>query len=149
MLFLLNTAIFALTLISPFVALYAVSFIKKGMIQKHQKIQKILFWTCLIALLLLETQIRLSGGSGSLMKNSPYYGTSLLKITLIVHIVGAVLTYIIWAITLFVTNRKFKNPTEFHAKFSKNHRILGKITVIGLFYTALSSIPVYLMTFVL
>lgn len=149
MIFALNTAIMLLTLISPFVAIYAVSFIRKGEFAKHAKIQKVLFITCMIALVILETQIRLMGGSGSIVQQSQYYGTPTFKIILFAHIIGAVLTYAIWAILLFITHLKYKKQKRLPQKFTRLHRILGMITIIGLLYTAITALAVYILTFIL
>ncbi|HRO76013.1 MAG TPA: DUF420 domain-containing protein [Crocinitomicaceae bacterium] len=149
MIFILNTAIMLLTLVSPLIAIYAVSYIKKGNVAKHVKIHKILFATCMVALVLLETQIRFSGGSGSIVKHSEYYGTPTFKIILVAHIIGAVLTYLIWAVTIVTTNLKFKRNKRLEKGFSKTHRILGITTIIGLLYTAITALLVYLMTFIL
>jgi putative membrane protein len=146
---LLNTAILVVTLLSPFVAVYAVKFILKGEIKKHQRLQKILFWTCMTAVVVLEMQIRASGGSGSLIKHSSYYGTDIFKYILTAHIIGAVLTYIIWAITILLSSIKFKQKYHLPGSFSKTHRNLGYITIVGLFYTAITALIVYIMTFLL
>lgn len=145
----LNTAVLLLTLISPFVAFYAISFIKKGDLAKHAKIHKILFVSCMIALVFLEMQIRLSGGSGSIVKHSEYYNTSFFKNVLFYHIIGAVLTYLIWAITIIATSLAFKKNNRLNSRFSKTHRFLGKVTFFGLIYTAVTALAVYLMTFIL
>lgn len=149
MIFILNTAIMLLTLISPFVAIYAVSFIKKGNLKKHAKIQMILFISCMVALIILETQIRLNGGSGSIVQQSQYYGTPSFKIILVAHIIGAVLTYVIWAIIIFITHLKYRKRQRLERNFAKLHRILGFITIIGLIYTAITALIVYIMTFIL
>lgn|SRR5690554_484660 len=145
----LNTAILLVTLASPLIAIYAVSYIAKGEIKKHLKLQKILFWTCMTAVVILEMQIRASGGSGSLTKNSSYYGTQLFKVILFAHIIGAVLTYIIWAITIFLSSRRYKQKQRLPGKFSNIHRKLGYVTIVGLFYTAITALIVYVMTFLL
>lgn len=107
-----------LSIIAPFVSLYAVSLIKKKGYKKHIQIQKTLFWICLIAVIILEVQIRISGGSGSLIVDGKYVGTDLFKYTLTAHIIGAVLTYIIWAITIFVSNTKWKKKEPCPARLA-------------------------------
>lgn len=146
---LLNTAILLITLASPYVAIYAVTLIKKGQMQKHQRIQKILFITCMTALVVLEIQIRALGGSGSLTKNSSYYGTDIFKFILTAHIIGAVLTYLIWATTIFLSSRRYKQKQRLPGSFSGMHRKLGYIIIIGLFYAAITALIVYIMTFLL
>ena len=136
-----------LSVIAPFIALYAVSFIKKKEYNRHQKIQKRLFWVCILALLVLEVQIRISGGSGSLVAGGTYTGTTFFKVILIAHIIGAVLTYIIWGITVFLSNKKWKKRKTLPGSFSITHKKLGYIVIIGLFYIAVTAIIVSVLAF--
>lgn len=146
--FIINTAVLLLTLISPFISLYAVSFIKKGDARKHIQIQKRLYAACIVALLTLEGLIRYSGGSGSLVANGSYAETYIFKFILPAHIIGAVLTYILWTFLLIVSIRYYKN-NRLPGAFSKTHKKLGKITIIGLSYTAITALIVYMLTFIL
>lgn len=141
--------ILTLSLLAPFISIYAVSFIRKKEYKTHIKIQKRLFWTCVIAVLILEVQIRLAGGSGSLVSNSDYTGTSFFKWLLIAHIIGAVLTYIIWGITIFTSNKKWKKRKTLPGNFSVTHKGLGYITISGLFYTAITALIVCTYAFFL
>lgn len=143
------TIVLILTLLAPFVALYAVSFIKKKDFAKHAKIQKQLFWICVTAVLILELHIRISGGSGSLVVNSTFAGTAFLKYVLVAHIIGAILTYLLWAINIFWSGSKFRKKLTLPGVSSKTHKKLGFITILGLFYTAITALMVYLMAFIL
>jgi len=134
-----------LSLLAPFIALYAVSLARQKKYELHQKIQKTLFFTCVLGVVILEVHIRLSGGSGSLVENCPYVDTLFFKIILIAHITGAVFTYICWAITIFWSNKKFRKVLP--GNFSKIHKKLGYITIIGLFYTGITSLIVVTMAF--
>lgn len=145
----ITTSVLIVTLLAPFFALRAVSFAKKKNYQKHIQIQKRTFWTCIVAVLVLELQIRFGGGSGSLVKDSNFLHTAFFKYTLIFHIIGAVLTYVIWGITLFLANKKFKKRQTLPGKFSNIHKILGYMTIIGLLYTAITALMVYMMAFVM
>lgn len=138
------TSVQGLSLIAPFIALYAVNAAKQNNYEKHKKTQKSLFAICIFGVLLLELQIRLSGGSGSLVKDSPYLHTTFFEILLISHIIGAVLTYIIWGILLFKSNNKNKKGL-LPGKFTNTHKKFGIITIIGLFYTAITSLIVFIM----
>lgn len=138
-----------LSILAPFVALYAVSLIKRKEYKKHIKIQKTLFWICVLGVIILEVQIRTSGGSGSLIADGKYIETAFFKNTLIAHIIGAVLTYIIWGITIFVSNTKWKKRRTLPGTFTVTHRRLGYITIIGLFYTAITALMVCVMAFFL
>lgn len=138
-----------LSILAPFILLYAVSLIKKKKYKTHIKIQKWLFWTCITAVVVFELQIRLSGGSGSLVADSEYAGTTFFKSILIAHIIGAVLTYIVWGITVYISNRKWKKGQILPGGFSATHKRLGYITVIGLFYTAITALIVATYAFFL
>lgn len=138
-----------LSIASPFLALYAVSLSKKKKYIEHIKIQKALFWVCIAGLLLLEVQIRVSGGSGSLVSNNKYTSTNFFKYTLISHIVGAVITYIIWGITVFRSNAKWKKKNSSTKVFFRSHKALGIITIVGLFYIAITALIVTTMAFFL
>ena len=137
------------TLVAPFFALRAVSLAKKKNYIKHIQIQKNTFWACIAAVLVLEGLIRFGGGSGSLVKDSSYLHTAFFKYTLIFHIIGAVLTYFIWGISLFLANKKHKKRKTLPGQFSTIHRTLGYITIVGLFYTAITALMVYMMAFVM
>lgn len=142
-------AMLALSVIAPFVSLYAVSFIKKQDYNTHAKIQKRLFWTCVAGVIVLEARIRLSGGSGSLVSNSEYANTAFFKSVLAAHVVGAVLTYAVWGITIFASNKRWKTRKTLPGPFSITHKRLGYFTIAGLFYTAITALVVCVLAFFL
>lgn len=84
-----------LSIFAPYIALYAVKLVKQGEYEQHIKVQKSLFYACVTGVILLELTIRFSGGSGSLVKVSPYLVTTFFHTTLWAHIISAVLTYIV------------------------------------------------------
>lgn len=133
-----------LTLLSPFGVYYAVTLAKKKDYKRHKKIQNFVFYISVLGVLGLEMLIRYSGGSGSLASNSAYYGTSFFTITLVSHILVAVLTYILWTVLIILSNRKFKKSLP--GKFSKTHKRVGYIVFVGLIYSAISALAVYMMT---
>jgi|GEM_PF-388834 len=138
-----------LAILAPFISLYAVSLIKKHEYKTHIKIQKRLFWTCIIAVLIFEIQLRILGGSGSLIAGSAHTSTPFFKTILTAHIIGAVLTYIIWGITVFTSNRKWKKPRALPGSFTITHKRLGVISIVGLFYTAITASIVCTYAFIL
>ena len=138
----------ALSLAAPFVALYGAKQIRNGNMNALMKIQKGLFFTCVGGVILLELLIRISGGSGSLVQDSPYKHTWYFKPILIAHIIGAVLTYIVWAYTIFKTNKNFKKK-EIPGQFSAVHRKLGYFIIFGLFYTGITAFIVCTLAFFL
>jgi len=138
-----------LSTLAPFISIYAVSLIKKRDYQTHVKIQKRLFWICVIAVLLLEIQIRISGDSGSLVANSEYTNTPFFKSILIAHIIGAVLTYIVWGFSIFTSNKKWRKQNNLPGNFTITHRRLGYFIIAGLFYTAFTAWVVCIFAFLL
>lgn len=136
-----------LSILAPFICIYAISFIKKKNYPKHIKIQKRIFWVCVVGVLILELQIRLSGGSGSLVMNSEYSDSNFFNFILTAHIIGAVLTYIIWAITIFWSNNRFRKKLTLPGFSSKTHKRLGYFSIVGLFYTAFTALIVCTLAF--
>lgn len=147
-LFVFNLLILLVTLSAPFLVAYAISLIKKKEYHRHMVVQKITFYFCLLSVLVLEFQIRLLGGSGSLSGNSPYVHETFYKVILTAHIIGAVLTYISWIILLFLSNWKYKRKKTLPGDFSRIHRRMGRVVFAGLIYTALSAAVVFVLTFV-
>lgn len=141
---LIMTSILLLTLFSPFGIYYGVKKAKRKNYITHRKIQNVIFYICVLGVLTLEVLIRYSGGSGSLASNSTYYGSNFFSITLISHIIVAVLTYLLWTILIIISNRKFKKNLP--GKFSRTHKKLAYIIFGGLIYTAITALAVYLMT---
>lgn len=149
MTFIFILALLILAILAPFIALYAVSLAKKKEYKKHIKIQKTLFWICVTAVLIFEVQLRMSGGSGSLVIHSKYVDTAFFRYLMTAHIVGAVLTYIIWAISIFWSNHKFKKKRTLPGISSRTHRKFAYASIIGLFYTAITAFMVCTFTFFL
>lgn len=137
------------SILLPFIILYAVSLAKKKDYTTHIKIQKRLFWACIIGVVLLEVIIRISGGSGSLVANGTYANAPFFKPIMIAHIIGAVLTYLIWALQLFMASRKIKPTGTLPASFLAIHKSLGYATIAGLFYTAITALMVCTFAFFL
>lgn len=136
-------------ILAPIAAMCAVSLIRKGKYRKHIRIQKTIFWICMVAVLLFEIYIRISGGSGSLIKESIYTDTKFFRLILNAHIAGAVFTYLLWIVMIIISNRKYKMAKKLPGKFSKTHKALGYLTIFGLFYTAISALIVCVFAFLL
>ncbi|WP_153557522.1 DUF420 domain-containing protein [Roseimaritima sediminicola] len=138
-----------LSILAPFISLYAVSLVRKGDHEKHIFIQKILFWSCVAGVVILEVQIRVSGGSGSLVSNSEHTGAVFFKSILVAHIIGAVLTYIVWGVTVFTSSKRWEVRKTLPGPFSITHKRLGYFTIVGLFYTAITASIVCMLAFFL
>lgn len=142
-------AMLLISLLAPFVAIYAVMLAKQKRYTKHRQIQTGLFTVCVAGVLVLEGYIRFSGGSGSLVANSAYVHAGFFKYLLIAHIIGAVLTYLIWGITIFLSRKKFSAKQQLPGSFSGVHKVLGALTIVGLFYVAVTALVVCTLAFFL
>lgn len=141
---LIMTAVLIITLAAPVLAIYSVKFAVKKDFQTHKKWQTFTYMITVVAVIALELLIRFSGGSGSISGLSPYADEKFFGVILIAHIIGAVLTYILWTYLLLQSRRKF--DTDLPGNFSKTHKILAKVVIVGLIYTAVSALIVYLLT---
>lgn len=147
--FFLLMGMLILAILIPFIALYAVSQARKKNYETHIRIQTWLFWTCILGVIILEAQIRMAGGSGSLVANGTYAHAWFFKPLMVAHIIGSVVTYVIWALQLFLAKRKRKPAGTFPAGYLRIHKRLGYATIIGLFYTAITALLVCMFAFVL
>ena len=138
------TVVLLLTFFSPFAVYYGVKLAKRRNYKAHRKIQNSIFIICVIGVLALEGLIRFAGGSGSLASESSYYTTTFFKIILYSHIIVAVLSYLIWAILIVLSNAKYQKSLP--GGFSKFHKTTGYLLLIGLTYTAITAVAVYAMT---
>lgn len=138
------TGVLAVTLVAPIFSYFAIKKAKQKDFKTHKKVQTIVFIFCLAAVLVLELYIRFSGGSGSMFKNSSHAGTSVFKTILTAHIIGAVLTYILWTFLIIKSGLQFQKTLP--GKFSPAHKTLGTSVFIGLVYTGVTALVVYLMT---
>lgn len=135
-----------ITVLAPLVAMYAVGLARRGQHARHLRVQKVLFGVCMSMLVIFELLIRASGGSGSLVEHSEHYGQWYFKLILVSHIVGAVLTYILWAVMVVVASKKWKSG-QLPGNFSILHKRLGYVMMIGLWYTAVTAVIVSVLAF--
>jgi hypothetical protein len=95
---------------------------------------------------MLETRIRLAGGSGSFIRQAPEALQPWGRGLLLVHISFAVATYGLWTGLAVVSYRRF--TAQLPGGFSRLHRKLGKVAFAGLCFTAISATGMYLIAFV-
>lgn len=138
------TAVLFITLASPFGVFYGVKLARQKSYDRHRKIQNLIFLVCVLGVIALEALIKSSGGSGSIAKESVYYSTKFFRYTLFSHIVVAILSYLLWAFLILISNLKFKKSLP--GSLSGFHRKMGYILFGGLVYTAITALIVYLMS---
>ena len=138
---------YLVTLLAPFVAFLSLRLVRKGRHEAHKRAQTGLLTVCVLAVVALEIRIRVAGGSATLLEGSPYAGSDLMRVVAAVHILGAVVTYLVWCWLVFSSRRAHRSILP--GPFSRKHKMAGKIVIAGLSFTTLSATAVYTFAFVL
>jgi putative membrane protein len=138
--------VYLVTLAAPLVAYLSLRLVRAGRQQAHRRLQTLLLTTCVLAVSALEIRIRLASGSGGLMQGSPYAGSRLFWAVTIVHILGAVATYVVWCWLVLASRRR--HGTILPGPFSHRHKTAGLFVIGGLCFTTLSATAVYFLAFV-
>lgn len=135
------------TLCAPVLVYVGSRLAARGDFERHRRHQ---LWTlvlCWIAVLVLEGRIRLEGGSGSFVASAAAVWRPLARATLLVHISGAVATYLLW--TWLVTTSWMRYGATLPGPFGPRHRRLAWVVFAGLVFTAVSAVTMYSLVFVL
>lgn len=138
------TAVLVVTLLAPVFSYYAIKKARQKDFETHKKLQTIVYAFCTVAVVVLELMVRFSGGSGSTFKDSSHADNPVFKTILVIHIIGAVLTFLLWTFLIIKSRRKFQETLP--GKFSVSHKKMGIMVFIGLIYTGVTALIVYLMT---
>ena len=133
---------FEVSLLAPVIAWYSFRLPR----ERHRVVQLVLLCTAWLAVLVLETRIRLEGGSGSFIAQAPVELRRIGRIVLGVHITGAVLSYAVWTGLAVVSWRRFR--ARLPGDFSRRHRFLGRAVFYGLCFDAVSAAAMYFIVFV-
>lgn len=110
----------------------------------HRMVQLILGCVLLFAVVLFEIDMRIHGWR-ELAKTSRFYGNWLMPV-LYVHLFFAIITTILWIVTITQALRKFDNPPVPNA-YSPKHKSLAIFAAIGMFCTAVTGWAFYVMAF--
>jgi putative membrane protein len=137
---------FCVTLVAPALAFASMRLARGRQLELHRRIQLALLALCVAAVLALEIQIRLAGGSGALVQGSPFAETALMRTALWLHMGGAVLTYAVWGTLAGVSVARYRRVLP--GRFSALHRRAGTGVFAGLCFTAVSAAVVYTLAFV-
>jgi len=122
----------------PFLIAFAIFLAKKKKFMAHGLVQITIFIFSVIVLSYFEFGVRSGGGFSEFIKGSSASHDYALFV-LILHIVIATITLIMWSVSLVNIKKYIKNG--FHKK-------LGKILFIAITLTTLSSLWVYFLLFV-
>ena len=122
----------------PLLVTGAIIFAKNRMYRVHAYTQIFIFAFSVIVLLYFETGVRIGGGFNAFMEGSSIsHGYAFF--ILLLHIAIAVITLGIWATTLIRAK---------HFLSTGIHKVMGRISFVGILLTSLSGIWVYLILFV-
>ena len=124
--------------ILPLLIAVAIYFARKKMYKTHSYLQMILFSFSVVLLVYFEIGVRVGGGFSAFMLESSV-SQKYAFFVLVLHIAISVVTLGIWLVAL-IRVKKFLS--------SGVHKLLGRITFIGIVLTSLSGIWVYLLLFV-
>ena len=113
----------------------------------HRSVQTALFGTMTVAVLVLEADIRLQGGSKAMLGGSGFAYAAALKGLLLVHVAIAFATWIAWAALVFLSRRRFRATLP--GSFGKAHRTWGRRVWFGVIATASTGTLLYVGAFVL
>jgi len=130
----------------PLLVLIAISFAKRKSYRLHAFTQTFIFIVSVIVVGYFEYGVRLGGGFKAFIKGSSISHDYALWV-LIIHIIIATVTLILWTKTLIVASiekKQFKLPGQYSIKHKKS----GIRTFIAISLTSFSGIWVYLLLFV-
>ena len=114
----------------------------------HKRWQLSIFVVLLVAVGLFEADMLLSGGIFTLTAASSYAGTLLLNSLIYSHMVIAISAALLWVVMIAVSLKYFDNPPAPN-HFSSTHRRWGRVAMLSMMLSGLTSIPVYYVGFVL
>jgi len=144
---LMDIVILALVAVVPIV-FYNWSLARTGRYPLHKTMQ---IWLAVLlgaVVGLFEFNLRLQGGIFEATAASSYAGTGTLNFWIYFHTFFAITTIFIWIGLIVVSLRRFPNPPAPGA-FSGRHRFWGRIGMIWMLVTGVTSIPVYIYGFAL
>src|SRR5690606_25434742 len=116
--------------------------------RRHKNIQVAMFLILFFVVLLFEYDMKQNGGIFEMVKGSAYEGTFFLNFMIYFHTFLSITTSVIWIILIPVSLRKFgKDPKP--GKFSKSHRLWGKIGMWDMALTCVTGLILYIFGFLL
>ncbi|MBY0588255.1 DUF420 domain-containing protein [bacterium] len=130
---------------------FSIALVKRGHYLLHKRIQVALGVILLITVVLFEVDVQMSklvveGGWRTLTVESPYHGKPIDNL-LRIHLVFATMTALLWIVTIVQALMNFpKIPVP--GPYSRNHKMLGWASTVGMFITCTTGWTFYYMAFV-
>lgn len=126
----------------PFLMGYAILMAIRKRFALHHALQLIIFAVNLVVVVIFEIGVRISGGFDTFMLDSSANYTSLVTF-LIVHIIIAVISVVLWATLIYKSVKGYNS----HTFMAKPHKQLAKIVYAGMTITSISGIMIYYFLF--
>jgi putative membrane protein len=95
--------------------------------------------------IIFEVGVRLDGGLNTFMKTSTV-DYNFMAILMVIHIIIAVVTVVLWSIILYGAIKKFKVEK---VNVDHNHKFFGKIVFLGMSITSVLGISIYYLLFIM
>ena len=120
---------------------------RNGRLRLHRTIQLAFLATMTIAVVALEVDIRLQGGSGALAGRAVAIPKAAVRALLLVHLIIAVTTWVTWVALAVRSWRRFDSTLP--GDFSRTHRTWGRRVWLGVSATAATGTLLYIAAFVM
>lgn len=111
----------------------------------HKRVQVAMSVILLVAVGLFEVDVRITGWRDRAVA-SPYTESGMLDTVLTIHLVFAISTFLLWAITVIQALRKIPNPPG-PSLYSPKHIRMARIAAIDMTLTAITGWTFYWMAF--
>lgn len=142
---LLDLVIVSLVIVVP-VLIFSWLKVRQQQYSLHKSIQLMLLIVLAIAVGAFEANMRMLGGIFAATSASSYAGTDTLNFWIWFHTILAIATTVVWLALAIVSTRRFPKPPVPNA-FSGAHRLWGRLGMILMALTGLTSLPVYIYGF--
>ena len=144
---LIDIVILSLAIIVPII-LYSWQKVRARAYLLHKRIQVTLCIVLFLVVALFEYDLRLQGGIFAMVKGSRFEGTTFLNGSIYLHTFLAITTSLIWLWLTAASWFKFPTPPR-PARFSKTHKLWGKIGMIDMILTGVTGVQLYIFGFYL
>ncbi|MCU0760477.1 MAG: DUF420 domain-containing protein [Steroidobacteraceae bacterium] len=144
---LLDLVIVSLVVVVPVLA-FSWHQVRRGRYALHRRLQLTLLAVLAVAVGAFELNMRMLGGIFAATRASRYAGTATLDSWIWLHTALAIATTLVWVVLAWVSVRRFPRPPAPNA-FGARHRAWGRLGMILMALTGLTSLPVYVYGFAL
>lgn len=142
----LMDVILVVILATPFILIKSIQWVRSGQHRKHRNVQMSLIVVIMLAVILFELNVRLSGGSGSLIEGSAYQNHTGFKWLLFFHIIVAVFSFSSWVGLAWWSHKRYQSSLPGLSRHV--HKLWGKLIFSGVSLTAITGGAVYYLGFV-